>query len=97
MPHSGLSRNVTVHDANVPKDAKSILVGGMFQLGHTTGVEFYSCLEICFREPQPYTFQLLATDGTVLPRDDTLVRIGSYTVVSKCNYIVPQPGRRLTF
>jgi hypothetical protein len=89
MPRSGLSRNVTVHDANVPTDAESILVGGMIQLGHTTGAEFYSCLEFCFQEPQPFTFQLLSTDGILLPRDSTLVRIGSYTVVSKCNYIVP--------
>ena len=82
MPQSGLTRNVFVHDANVPKDTKAILVGGMFQFGHTTGAEFYFCLEFCFREPQPSTFQLLATDGILLPRDGALVRIGSYTVVS---------------
>ena len=82
MPQSGLTRNVFVHDANVPKDTEAILVGGMFQFGHTTGAEFYFCLEFCFREPQPSTFQLLATDGILLPRDGALVRIGSYTVVS---------------
>ena len=82
MPQSGLTHNVFVYDANVPEDTEAILVGGMLQFGHTTGAEFYFCVEVCSREREPSTFQLLATDAILLPRDGTLVRTGSYTVVS---------------
>ena len=56
MPQSGLTHNVFVYDANVPEDAEAILVGGMLQFGHTTGAEFYFCVEVCFREREPSTF-----------------------------------------
>src|SRR5208282_3826441 len=82
MPQSGLPRNVFVYDANVPKDTDPILVAGFMQLGRTTGGEFYFCLEFCFTQPQSSQFRLMASDGTILSRDSTIVPAGNYFVVS---------------
>jgi len=82
MPQSAVPRNVFVFDANVPAGAEPSLVGGMFQFGQTTGVDFYLCLEICFHLPERATFRLKAADGIILPRDGIPVRTGSYTVVT---------------
>lgn len=86
MPQSAVPRNVFVFDANVPAGAEPSLVGGMFQFGQTTGVDFYLCLEICFHLPEQATFRLKAADGIILPRDGTPVRTGSYTVVTLGKY-----------
>ena len=59
-----------------------MFVGRMFQLGQTTGVDFYWCPEICFHLPERATFRLKAADGIIFPRDGTSVRNGSYTVVT---------------
>lgn len=83
MPQSGLTRNIFVHDAYVAPLSDPILVGGMYQFGHTTADELYFCLELCFREPRAREFQLLAADGVLLRRDAAIVRTGSYTVVSR--------------
>jgi hypothetical protein len=82
MPQAGLSRNVFVYDANIGVGEEHILVAGMHQFGLTTGAEFYFCLEFCFHVPQPSQFRLMATDGSLLPRDVTPVVIGIYRVVS---------------
>jgi hypothetical protein len=91
MPQAGLARNVFVYDGNVPQGSQPVLVGGMYQFGLTTGVEFYFCLELCFQLPTPSSFRLMATDGGILPRDATPVRIGTYTVVSICINNLPVP------
>jgi len=82
MPQCGFPRNVFVYDANVPEGVAHILIAGMHQCGHTTGAEFYLCLEICFRLPRRSTFRLMAADGIVLLRDGALVRTGTFTVVT---------------
>jgi hypothetical protein len=82
MPQSNLPRNVYVYDSNVSQDATPILLAGFFQFGHTTGAEFYSNLEICFQQPQPFNFRLIDTNGVILPRDGSITAIGNYYVVS---------------
>ena len=82
MPQSPNPRNTLVYDANVPQGAQPLLVAGFNQLGRTTGAEFYFCLEFCFAEPQPGQFRLLSSTGTILPRDGTIVPIGSYAVIT---------------
>ena len=81
MPQSQLPRNVFVFDANVPPGTQPLLVAGIMQLGHTTSSEFYFCLEVCFTDPGPSMFRLMAQDGNILARDDTIVAIGNYYVV----------------
>jgi len=75
-------RNVFVYDANVPQSAEPILVGGMMQLGPTTGQEFYSCLQLCFSDPSDGQFALLHELGLVLPCDNTMVLPGNYFVIA---------------
>jgi len=78
----GIPRNVFVYDANMPKGTQPTLVAGFMQLGHTTGTEFYFCVEFCFTEPEPSRFRLINGDGNILPRDATIVPTGNYFVVS---------------
>ena len=82
MPQSQYLRNIFVYDGNVPQGTAPKLVAGFMQFGRTTGSEFYFCLEFCFEEPRPSSFQLMTADGTVLPRDATIVTIGNYYVVT---------------
>ena len=82
MPQSQFPRNVFVHDANVPQNTNAVLVAGFCQFGQTTGDGFYFCLEFCFQEPVASGFRLMGTDGVILPRDLTIVPIGSYYVVT---------------
>ena len=86
MPQSRLPRNVHVFDNNVPEGTQSILVAGFQQFGLTTGGEFYFCLEFCFQEPRPSNFRLWGEDGTILPRDGTIVPIQNYYVISAGMY-----------
>jgi len=76
-------RNVSVYNANVPQPAEPILVGGMMQLGPTTGQEFYFCLQLCFSSPRDGRFALLHQNGFVLPCDNTPVLPGNYFVVAQ--------------
>ena len=82
MPQSNLPRNVFVYDNNVSVGNSAILVAGYFQFGRTTNGEFYDNLEICFREPRQSEFRLLNNNGIILPRDENIVPIGNYFVVS---------------
>jgi len=84
MPgQSQYPRNVSVFDANVPQLTQPVLVGGMMQLGSTTGQEFYFCLQLCFSAPRNGQFTLLHDSGLVLPCDNTMVPIGNYFVVAQ--------------
>jgi len=82
MSRSPNPRNTLVYDANVPQGAQALLVAGFNQLGRTTGAEFYFCLEFCFAEPRPGQFRLLSSTGMILPRDATIVPVGSYAVIT---------------
>ena len=82
MPQSNLPRNVYVYDNNVFEGNPPILVAGFFQFGRTIAQEFYANLEICFREPYPTQFRLIDTNGMTVARDESVVAIGNYFVVS---------------
>lgn len=83
MPQSGLPRNVQVYDHS-DDTADPVLVAGFMQIGSTTITEFYSCLEICFREPNAAAFRLANAQGAVLERANSalIVPIGDYFVIS---------------
>ena len=58
------------------------LVAGCHQFGRYTNAEFYFCLGICFYQPNPGGFRLLAGDGSILPNTDDILPVGVYYVVS---------------
>jgi hypothetical protein len=82
MPLCTLERNVWVYDDH---GEEPVLVAGFYQFGSTTANTFYYCLEICFEDPPPSGFHIAQGhegEWTVLPRDDTIVPLGEWIVVS---------------
>lgn len=86
MPQIALvPRNVFVYDASVNP---MVLIAGCHQFGHFTNAEFYFCLGICFQQPHPDDFRLLADDQTILQNDGNILPVGQYYVISS-SLLVP--------